>query len=77
MFTIDELLEKIDVFFPSDEDLISGYIEIEVTAVERLTKKAALISCGGEDAIWVPFSLMKCDDTKSIFVESWFYNKNF
>lgn len=75
MYTIDDLLERIDIFFSPDEDNV--YTEIEVIDVDQLTEKAALITCEGNDAIWIPLSLMKCNDTKSIFVETWFYSKNF
>ena len=78
MYTIENLLEKIDVFSSlDDDDAISEYTEMEVIDVDQLTEKAALITCEGNDAIWIPLSLMKCNDTKSIFVETWFYNKNF
>lgn len=76
MSTIDELLEKIDVFTTFD-DGISGYTEIEVIEVEHITEKAALIACDDNAAVWVPLSVLKCDDTRTVFVESWFYNRNF
>ena len=76
MSSIDELLEKIDVFTTFD-DGIAGYTEIEVIEVEHITEKAALIVCDDNDAIWVPLSVLKCDDTRTVFVESWFYNRNF
>ena len=76
MSSIDELLEKIDVFTTFDDGIV-GYTEIEVIEVEHITEKAALIVCDDNDAVCVPLSVLKCNDTRAVFVESWFYNRNF
>lgn len=76
MFTIDDLLDRIDVFIDREDQ--DHYKEIQITEVNHLTDGAALVICAdvGDD-IWIPFSLLRCDVNKGVYVESWFHSKNF
>ena len=76
MYTTEELLNKIDAFIDRDEQ--EDYSIIDVAEVTHLTDLAALIRNEiDSDPIWIPFSVMRCDEDSHIYVKEWFYKKNF
>jgi len=77
MIDITNLTDNLDVI-EEDDILHAIYIQINVEEVEHLTEQAALIIYDVDaEHIWIPFSVMRCDQDSNIYVRNWFHNKNF
>jgi len=74
---LEDLLHKIDALTDFQFDS-SDYSQVTISDVKTMTEKAALIQLDNiTDHIWTPFSVMRCDEEKNIYIATWFYKKNF